>query len=240
MAMKQFDQTNVGASVYNYAVGHISTDAVAAAAQTIQLGFMPRKIKFINLTDRITDEWFEDMGPDNLQVALAGIAAQLDTDSGVTDTNYAALYGLPTPVASNPNAPPVAANVDAVLPGLVKAIAGLTAKLDADTGPTDKNYFSLWGKPAATQASIKAAITGIALKLDNDVNVNLTTYTSGFITGIISITQSLHTVANGTTTLELTNGISVNDDPTSATYGSFTLTATTMVASKEFYWEAQA
>jgi hypothetical protein len=240
MAMKQFDQTNVGASVYNFAVGHISTDAVAAAAQTIQLGFLPRKIKFVNLTDRITDEWYEDMGPDNLEVAIAGIAAHLDADSGVTDTNYAALWGLPTPVASNTNAPPVAANVDAVLPGLVKQLAGLTTKLDADSGPTDKNYFALWGHPAATQAGIKAAITGLALKLDNDTAVNSTDYTSGFITSIISITSSLHTIANGTVSLELVNGISVNDDPSSATYCSFTLTATTMVASKEFYWEAQA
>jgi hypothetical protein len=240
MTMKQYDQTNVGASVYNFAVGHISTDAAAATAQTIQLGFLPRKIKFVNLTDQITDQWYEDMAEDNLQVAIAGIAAQLDTDSGVTDTNYAALYGLPLPVASNTNAPPTAANVDASLPGLVLTMAGITAKLDADSGPTDKNYFALWGKPAATQASLKAAITGLALKLDNDVNVNLTTYTSGFITGKISTTQSLHTAANGTVTLELTNGISVDDNPASATFGSFTLTATTMVASKEFYWEAQA
>lgn len=43
--------------------------------------------------------------------------------------------------------------------------------------------------------------------------------------------ESLHTVANGTRTLETTNGIAVSGN-------SFTLTATTMVASKTFYWEA--
>ena len=243
MAMKQYDQTNAGASVFNFAVGHISTDAAGAAAQTIQLGFMPRKINFVNLTDRISDEWFEGMALDNLQVSLNAICVLLDADTGVADTNYTALYGLPFPVASNTNAPPTAANVQTSLPGLVLAIAGLTQKLSVDTGVgsgIDTNYFSLWGKPSATQASIKAALTGIALKLDNDAVVNSTTYTSTAITGVISITQSLHTVANGTRTLELTNGISVNDDPTSAAYMSFTLTATTMVASKEFYWEAIA
>lgn len=240
MAMKSFDQTNVGASVYNFAVGHISTDAVGAVAQTIQLGFLPRKIKVVNLTDRIVDEWYEDMGPDNLEVAIAGIAAHLDADATVADTDYAALWGLPTPVASNVNAPPVAANVDAVLPGLVKQLAGLTKKLDADSAVTGTDYFSLWGHPAANQTAIKAAIVGLALKLDNDTGVGSTDYTSGFVTSILSITSSLHTVANGTVTLELVNGIAVDDDPSSATFCSFTLTATTMVASKEFYWEAQA
>ncbi len=243
MAIYASDQTNTGASVVNMAVGHITTDAAGAVAQTIQLGFAPRYIRFINLTDRIEDEWYEDMALDNLQSVLRAICVLLDADTGVADTNYTALYGTPFPVASNANNPPVAANVSASLPGLVQAIAGLTQKLSVDAGVgagIDTNYFSLWGKPAATQAGIKAALTGIALKLDNDAVVNTTTYTSGCITGIISITQSLHTVANGTRTLELTNGISVNDDPTSATYNSFTLTATTMVASKEFYWEAVA
>ena len=43
--------------------------------------------------------------------------------------------------------------------------------------------------------------------------------------------SSLHTVAAGTRTLETTNGITVAN-------GAFTVTATTMVASKSFYWEA--
>lgn len=243
MALLETSQSNTGASIVNRAVGHITTDAAAAVAQTIQLGFAPRYIRFINLTDRIEDEWYENMALDNLQASLRAICVILDADTGVADTNYTALYGTPMPVASNTNAPPTAANVQASLPGLVLSIAGLTQKLSVDAGVgagIDTNYFSLWGKPAATQAGIKAALTGIALKLDNDAVVNSTTYTSTAITGVISITQSLHTVANGTLTLELTNGISLNDDPTSATYNSFTLTATTMVASKEFYWEATA
>jgi len=240
MAIYESSQTNAGASVVNRAVGHITTDAAAAVAQTIQLPFAPRYIRFINLTDRIEDEWYEGMALDNLQGVLRAICVLLDADATVADTNYTALYGTPMPVASNANNPPVAANVQVSLPGLVLAIAGVTAKLDLDTGVTDTNYFALWGKPAANQTSILAALTGIATKLDADAGVTTITYVSGCVTGIASITQSLHTVANGTRTLELTNGISVNDDPSSATYNAFTLTATTMVASKEFYYEAVA
>lgn len=43
--------------------------------------------------------------------------------------------------------------------------------------------------------------------------------------------SSIHTVANGTVTLETTNGIAVSGN-------TFTLTATTMVASKTSYWIA--
>ena len=44
--------------------------------------------------------------------------------------------------------------------------------------------------------------------------------------------SSIHTVAAGTNTLETTNGIAVSGN-------TFTLTATTMVASKTFYYIAQ-
>lgn len=47
----------------------------------------------------------------------------------------------------------------------------------------------------------------------------------------MSSANSLHTVAAGTRTLETSNGIAVSGN-------TFTLTATTMVASKSFFWEA--
>lgn len=52
-----------------------------------------------------------------------------------------------------------------------------------------------------------------------------------WLTGMASA-SSIHTVATGTRTLETTNGIAVGTD------GTFTVTATTMVASKTFVWEA--
>jgi hypothetical protein len=45
--------------------------------------------------------------------------------------------------------------------------------------------------------------------------------------------SSLHAVAGGTLTLETTNGIAVAGN-------TFTVTATTIPASKTFYWEAYA
>lgn len=47
----------------------------------------------------------------------------------------------------------------------------------------------------------------------------------------MSAANSLHTVAAGTRTLETTNGITVSGN-------TFSVTATTMVASKSFYWIA--
>ena len=44
--------------------------------------------------------------------------------------------------------------------------------------------------------------------------------------------SSIHTVAAGTVTLDVTNGIAVSNN-------TVTLTATTMVASKTFYWMAE-
>jgi hypothetical protein len=128
--------------VVNMAKGSIVTDAVAAVAQTFTLGFNPRKITIINLTDRISDEWDEGMDLNAIYVNILGITAKLDADAGVTDTNYGALWGT------------------------------------------------------------------------------------------VPVYMSLHTVANGTTTLEVTNGINVVGN-------TFSLTAATMVASKQFYWTAQ-
>lgn len=51
-----------------------------------------------------------------------------------------------------------------------------------------------------------------------------------WMTGMASA-SSIHTVAAGTRTLETTNGIAVSGV-------TFTVTATTMVASKTFVWEA--
>jgi hypothetical protein len=243
MSMTNYSQSNVGASVVNKAVGHIVTDAVAAAAQTIQLGFLPRHIYFVNLTDRVTDEWFENMAEDSLQDSIRNFTAYLDADATVVDTDYHALWGEPLPVAVNLNSPPVAANVQATVIGLQKAIAGITKKLDLDTGVPMTDYFALWGSPAATLVSLKAAITGILTKLDADVLTNSDFVSKFGAAGSVvanSITISLHSPAGGASqTLEITNGISVDVDPKSATYGSFTLTATTMVASKTFYWTAE-
>jgi len=198
--------------IVNHATGNIVTDAVAAAAATITLGFAPRVVRFHNLTDRISDEWFAGMVENAIYVSLLGITAKLDADGGVTDTNYAALW--------NP------ASADLTL--MKAAIVGINAKLDADAGVTGTNYTSLWTPGAATAAVLRATIAGINAKLDADGGVTDTNFAALWD---VAATRSLHTVANGTRTFDVTNGIAVDGN-------TFTLTATTMVASKQFYWEA--
>lgn len=232
MTMTINDQSN-SMGIVNHACGSIVTDAVAAVAQTFTLGFKPRSIRFVNLTDRITDEWHEEMDLNNLFTTIIGITAKLDADAGVVDTNYTALWTPAAVVAGagGPTANPpydVAGAAANDLNVMRIALTGILKKLDQDTGVADTNYAALWTPATATAAALRASIIGMNLKLDNDAQVIDTNYTALWTP---SNALSLHTVANGTMTLEATNGIAVVDN-------QFTLTATTMVASKQFYWEA--
>ena len=199
--------------IINHAVGQIVNTAAAAAALVITCGFDPRVIRVHNVTDRISDEWFDGMEENAIYTALLGINAKLDSDGGVTPTDFAATCN------------PTTATMDA----LKAAVVALTAKLDASAGVTDTNYAALWNPAVATFAAFKTAINGITAKLDADAGVTDTDYAATWAT---TVAVSLHTVANGTRTLELVNGVLNNHD------GTFTLNATTMVASKQFAWEA--
>lgn len=65
--------TQTAHQVRNHAVGRCITDAAAAAATTFNVGFRPRAIRFHNLTDRISQEWFEGMtDASSLQTIAAG------------------------------------------------------------------------------------------------------------------------------------------------------------------------
>lgn len=211
MTMFVNNQSNAE-GIANFAAGSIVTDAVAAAAQTITLGFAPRYIKFSNYSDGVVDEWCDGMYEAQIFVNLRGITAKLDADGSVTDTNYGTLW--------NP------ASADLVV--MRTSLIGILAKLDADSGVTDTNYSALWTPATASLAAMKAAINGMNAKLDADAGVTDTNYAA---TWNVSLAQSQHAVIAGDKTFELTNGIAV--------VGSqFTLTATTMVASKSFFWIA--
>lgn len=199
--------------VVNHAVGQIVTTSATAAAVTITVGFVPRVIRFHNVTDRISDEWIDGMDESAIYTAILGITAKLDADLGVTPTDFAA--------TCNPTT--------ATLAGLKTSIETLNAKLDASAGVTDTNYAALWNPTAATFAALKTAINGLTAKLDADAGVTDTDYAATWAT---TVAVSLHTVAAGTRTFEKVNGILNNGD------GTFTLNATTMVASKVFAWEA--
>ena len=215
------------AGVINSAIGTIVSDGSAAAALAITLGFTPRRIKLINLTDRTIDEWYKGMLENSIYASIVGIALKLDADAGVVDTNYTALW---TPVAI--------AGVNAADNGtpatdakqMVSALVGMLLKLDADAGVTDTNYTALWTPSTKTYTALVAAIGGMVAKLDADAGVTDTNYTALWA---CPNTMSLHTVAAGTVTYERVNGIAV--DPIANTV---TLTAATLAASKQFYFEA--
>jgi len=199
--------------IVNRATGVIVTDATAATGESIVLGFAPRIVRVHNITDRISDEWYTGLLEASLQEALRGILAKLDADAGVTDTNFAALWN---PASSD-------------LTVLAASIRGMNAKLDADAGVTDTNYAALWNPAVATQVAMRASIVGIVAKLDADGGVTDTNFAALWTPAALI---SLHTVANGTRTRDVTNGIAVSGN-------TISLTATTMVASKTFAWEAE-
>lgn len=70
--------------IYNRASGKIVSDASAAAIAVLQLGFLPRYVKFVNLTDRITDEWFEGMAAASSLHEVAAGTKTLETINGIT------------------------------------------------------------------------------------------------------------------------------------------------------------
>jgi len=82
MALTSSTQTNTN-GVINRAIGKIVTDAAAAAAVTITLGFAPRRVLFVNLTDRITNEWFEGMASASSLHAVAAGTLTLETTNGI-------------------------------------------------------------------------------------------------------------------------------------------------------------
>jgi hypothetical protein len=70
--------------IVNHAVGRVVTNADAAATQSFTPGFVPRVVRWVNLTDRITDEWYEGMAADSaLETAAAGTRT-LETSGGIT------------------------------------------------------------------------------------------------------------------------------------------------------------
>jgi len=99
MALTSSTQTNSN-GVLNHAIGKIVTDAASAAAATITLGFTPRRVLFINLTDRITDEWFEGMASASSLHTVAAGTLTLETTNGVAVSGNTFTLTAVTMVAS--------------------------------------------------------------------------------------------------------------------------------------------
>lgn len=75
-------QTNAD-SVDNLAVIRASTDSAAASAQTFVLGFTPRVVRVHNLTDLISDEWYEGMANASSLHTVAAGTRTLELVNGV-------------------------------------------------------------------------------------------------------------------------------------------------------------
>lgn len=99
MSLSTNTQTNSN-GVVNYAIGKVVTDGGAAAATTFTLGFVPRKVRFVNLTDRITDEWFEGMSAANSLHTVAAGTVTLETTNGITVSGNTFTVTATTMVAS--------------------------------------------------------------------------------------------------------------------------------------------
>lgn len=99
MALSTNTQTNVD-GVVRKARGKIVTDGAAAAAATITLGFAPLKVRFVNLTDRITDEWYEGMASASSLHEVAAGTKTLETTNGIAVSGNTFTLTAVTMVAS--------------------------------------------------------------------------------------------------------------------------------------------
>jgi len=70
--------------IANHAVGSIVTDSATAAAATINVGFVPRVVRFHNITDRISDVWYEGMAAASSIHTVAAGTVTLETTNGIT------------------------------------------------------------------------------------------------------------------------------------------------------------
>jgi hypothetical protein len=70
--------------VVNRAVGYAATSSATAAATSFVTGFLPRSVRFHNLTDRISDEWSEGMAAASSLHTVAAGTRTLETTNGIT------------------------------------------------------------------------------------------------------------------------------------------------------------
>lgn len=86
--------------ITNHAFGQVTTDGGTATAQTFTLGFAPRKVIWVNATDRITDEWFEGMASASSIHTVANGTRTLELTNGVAVSGNTFTLTATTMVAS--------------------------------------------------------------------------------------------------------------------------------------------
>jgi len=78
------NSTSQSMGIVNHYVARLTTDAATAAAHTLTVGFTPRVVRIHNLTDRISDEWFEGMADASSLHTIATGVRTLETSAGIT------------------------------------------------------------------------------------------------------------------------------------------------------------
>ena len=69
-------------SIVNHAFIRATTDGGTATAQTFNIGFVPRKVKVVNHTGLILDEWFEGMAA---AIGRSGLRPVIDRTFGFAE-----------------------------------------------------------------------------------------------------------------------------------------------------------
>lgn len=82
MAITATQSQNDG--VVRHAVGRYLDDATTPAAASITIGFKPRVVRWHNLTDRVSEEWFEGMAVDSSLHTVAVGTRTLATSGALT------------------------------------------------------------------------------------------------------------------------------------------------------------
>lgn len=72
------------AGIVNHKTGYVVSDGGAAAATTFTLGFTPRIVRFHNVTDRISDEWYQGMAAASSIHTVAVGTRTLEATNGIT------------------------------------------------------------------------------------------------------------------------------------------------------------
>ena len=72
------------AGIVNHATGYVVSDSATAAAATFTVGFIPRIVRFHNVTDRISDEWLTGMAAASSIHTVAAGTRTLETTNGIT------------------------------------------------------------------------------------------------------------------------------------------------------------
>lgn len=75
---------NNSEGIVNIASGKITTDASAAVALVLNLGFVPRYFQLLNITDVVRDEWYDGMAA-NTAIHQVGSTGVVTSTTGLTN-----------------------------------------------------------------------------------------------------------------------------------------------------------